>query len=288
MRQPAIERESVSAKGILKKEVGSQAFRLTLYEPHPDLRHWIEYYWAVAWDLGQDTFAQTVVTNPAIDLSFENDAATNGSNACLVATGVASRAYHRTLRGRADIIAAHFHPGMFRSWWGAGVNALTSTAERLTTGARAWEAAALEALPGILAAPNEQRVAMLDTLLLAHRPPRDGVAEAIRDLVHAARNDRSLWDSAELAQRRGVSTRTNQRDFLDYVGIGPKWVVQRYRVQAAIDALDKERLGDSPRIDLTELALSLGYYDSAHFSRDFRAVTGYSPAGYRKGAQHAP
>jgi AraC-like DNA-binding protein len=43
-----------------------------------------------------------------------------------------------------------------------------------------------------------------------------------------------------------------------------------------------ERLGSGETGDLTQLALDLGYFDHAHFSRDFRNVTGYAPNNYRK------
>ena len=294
MRQPTAPRPShpdnpaaadhgaIEAKGVLRKEVGEQAFRLALFAPHPELQPWVEYYWAVDWDLGGQTFVQTVITNPTIDLSFEDDLATNGPGLCVVATGVAPRSYKRVLRGRAEAFAVHFRPGMFRPWWGSSVAALTGVAERLGHGVSPWATDALQVLPALMAAPNPERVGMMDALLLAHRPAHDVIGEGIREVVQAARDDRTLWDTAVLAQRRGFSLRTNQRQFLDYVGVGPKWIIQRYRVQAAIDALDAERLGSIQRVDLTRLALDLGYYDLAHFSRDFRAVTGDSPDRYRR------
>jgi AraC-like DNA-binding protein len=107
------------------------------------------------------------------------------------------------------------------------------------------------------------------------------VGEDIRDLVLAARHDRALWEPDTLSDHRGVSVRTNQRQFLEYVGISPKWVIQRYRIQAAMDILDAER-SSGELGDLTQLALDLGYFDQTHFSRDFRNVTGYAPNNYRK------
>ncbi|NJM41841.1 MAG: AraC family transcriptional regulator [Anaerolineae bacterium] len=287
MRQPARNEAELSAKGVLRKEEGEQAFRLKLFEPHPELRTWVEYYWAVEWDLGDKTFVQTVITNPTIDLSFEADEATNSQPLCVVATGVTPRSYKRYLRRRGEAFAVHFHPGMFRPWWRGSLNMLTGTTQRLGYGERAWEVAAADLLPRLMKAPNDERVTLIDALLLCHRPPRDAIAEDIRDLVHAARHNRAFWDTNELARRRGVSPRSNQRQFLEYVGVSPKWVTQRYRVQAAIDVLDEERMGPGERIDLTQLALELGYFDLAHFSRDFRAVTGYSPDNYRKGFTQA-
>jgi methylphosphotriester-DNA--protein-cysteine methyltransferase len=80
-----------------------------------------------------------------------------------------------------------------------------------------------------------------------------------------------------IAAAHGISTRTMQRLFAAYVGVGPKWVLQRYRLHEAI-----EQLHAGPRVDWTRFALDLGYYDHAHFLRDFRALVGRSPAQYER------
>ena len=66
-----------------------------------------------------------------------------------------------------------------------------------------------------------------------------------------------------------------QRLFSEYVGVGPKWVLQRYRLHDAIEQLAGRR-----GTDWTQFALDLGYWDHAHFIADFRAVVGRSPSQY--------
>lgn len=90
--------------------------------------------------------------------------------------------------------------------------------------------------------------------------------------IHAAPPDSSV---ADLAARHHVSVRTVQRLFSHYVGVGPKWVMQRYRLHDAVEQLDRRR-----RHDWTRFALDLGYYDHAHFLRDFRSLVGLTPAEY--------
>ncbi len=78
--------------------------------------------------------------------------------------------------------------------------------------------------------------------------------------------------------------RTNQRNFLDYIGVGPKWIVKRFRIQAALEWLDEHPFSfefERRPQDLTNLAMTLGYYDLAHFSRDFRDTVGINPGAYR-------
>jgi AraC-like DNA-binding protein len=63
--------------------------------------------------------------------------------------------------------------------------------------------------------------------------------------------------------------------FAEYVGIGPKWVIRRYRPHEVTT-----RMAAGAVIDLATLAADLGYADQAHFTRDFTAMFGESPTHY--------
>ena len=64
--------------------------------------------------------------------------------------------------------------------------------------------------------------------------------------------------------------------FREYVGVTPKWVIQRYRLFEAA-----ERLA-SGQADGAQLAHELGYFDQAHFIRDFKAMVGKSPLAFAR------
>jgi AraC-like DNA-binding protein len=72
-----------------------------------------------------------------------------------------------------------------------------------------------------------------------------------------------------------TGVRRLQRLFADYVGVGPKWVIRRYRLHEIT-----ERMAAGGRIDWLRLALQLGYADQAHLSRDFTAIVGETPTRY--------
>ena len=76
-----------------------------------------------------------------------------------------------------------------------------------------------------------------------------------------------------------MSVRSLQRLFAGYVGVSPKAVLARHRLQDAAAAID------DGADDLAGLAASLGWFDQAHFSRDFRAVTGTTPSAYLRSAR---
>jgi AraC-like DNA-binding protein len=54
-------------------------------------------------------------------------------------------------------------------------------------------------------------------------------------------------------------------------------VLRRFRLHEAAD-----RLAGGEEPDLAVLAQSLGYFDQAHFTSDFRKLVGQTPAHYRK------
>lgn len=80
---------------------------------------------------------------------------------------------------------------------------------------------------------------------------------------------------AQVAARFAVSERTLQRLLARRVGLSPKWLIQRRRLHEAA-----ERLRAGGDVDLAGVAHDLGYTDQAHFTRDWRSVTGLTPGRF--------
>ena len=83
-----------------------------------------------------------------------------------------------------------------------------------------------------------------------------------------------------------LSERALQRLVQRRLGLTPKWLIQRRRLQEAAERLRGRSSG------LAEVAADLGYADQAHFTRDFAAVTGTTPGEFaarypgQAGARH--
>ena len=88
-------------------------------------------------------------------------------------------------------------------------------------------------------------------------------------------DDRALVRVDQVAALGAVSVRSLQRLFAAYIGVSPKAVLARYRLQDAVAAIDAGEVDD-----LAGLAAALGWFDQAHFSRDFRSVVGTTPSAY--------
>jgi len=80
---------------------------------------------------------------------------------------------------------------------------------------------------------------------------------------------------AEVARVSGFSQRRFIELFRYHTGIGPKTY---HRIQRFQDALRRAHGGRL--VSWTDLALSCGYYDQAHFVHDFRAFSGITPTEY--------
>lgn len=80
---------------------------------------------------------------------------------------------------------------------------------------------------------------------------------------------------AELAEQVGLSERSLECMSNAYIGVGPKWLLMRRRVHRAV-----ERLNASEYESLSDLAHGLGWFDYAHFSREFKRIVGQTPRVY--------
>jgi AraC-like DNA-binding protein len=82
---------------------------------------------------------------------------------------------------------------------------------------------------------------------------------------------------SELAEQWSVSQRQLERLYQREVGMSPKQYAQVLRIETARLSLKGMREETTAR-----LAVELGFYDQAHFIREFRAVVGMTPYAYMK------
>jgi AraC-like DNA-binding protein len=263
------------ALGILRPEVQDALVRRDRLEAAPELSTWVEHYWSVAWELDDPGFVAEVVSHPSVHVTVESgDRPRFGHRlpAGLV-HGVITRRFSQQIAGTGRVFGVKFRPGGFGAFTGADVGAWT---DRVVPVAAALgdvgEALVREVLS--LDADRDRAVAV-DELLLARVPARDERYDDVLAIVRAIQADPALTTVRIAAHRHGLSERTLQRLFRRYVGVGPKWVLQRSRLHDAVDRIDSGRV-----TDLASLALQLGWFDQAHFTRDFTALVGQSPAAY--------
>lgn len=264
---------SAGVGGIVDPAAASRAFTLERLDPAPDLAPYVERHWVVSWDLAPGVeFAQTIVPHPCVNLVVEPR--------LFAAHGTPAGLSTKHLSGRGVAVGTKFRPAGFHAFLG---RALTELRDRTVPATEIFGPLAAETAEGVLAAAGRgdtaAALAVVTTLLRSAAPVLDPRAEVINALVAdvvAARLGPSPTVE-DLAARAGVSVRTLQRDFTTFVGVTPKWLLQRHRVHLAA-----ERIAADPRCDLAELATQVGYYDQAHLTADFTFVVGLAPGAYAR------
>jgi AraC-like DNA-binding protein len=122
-----------------------------------------------------------------------------------------------------------------------------------------------------------QMVERVESFLRQYLPEPDASAALVNKIVDAINGERAITRVDHIASRFHLSRRTLERLFSQYVGVSPKWVIQRARLHEAAD-----KLAQGEKVDLPRLALDLGYFDQAHFIKDFKTIIGTTPGDYAR------
>lgn len=120
----------------------------------------------------------------------------------------------------------------------------------------------------------------IEHFLLHRLPPRSARYELVRSVTDQLSHTSPVASVARIAEENGVTVRSLQRAFRDLVGVGPKWVQRRNRIHEAV-----QRIASGAYDDAASLALDLGYFDQAHFVRDFTTEVGMSPGAYLRSVE---
>jgi AraC-like DNA-binding protein len=260
-----------SARGVLDERRGAQRFRNVRFWPAEDLTALVEHYWIVSWDLrGQPSYEQETLPHPAVHLVFEPEG--------VRLYGVFTRRFARRLSGAGRVVGVRFRPGGFRPFLGAPVRSLTDrSVPAVETLGRAL-GPELERAAGTLDRLDEgEAAAVVEGLLRRRRPPPDARVALVNRIVERITADGAVRAVGDVARPFGLSPRTLQRLFREYVGVGPKWVIRRCRLHDAVERLAAGQPADWPR-----LARELGYFDQAHLIHDFKRMVGRTPAEYAR------
>jgi len=170
-------------------------------------------------------------------------------------------------------IGVHFKP------WGVAPfvpTPVSDLCDRPATLEQVWGAPAVAALRERLAAadgPHAMFTLLEDELLRRQREvPGLNLVRHAGGVIAEAGGSVAIGG---LSAAAGVSATHLAQRFKAIVGITPKQMARAYRFAFTMLAIDP-----AEPVNWGHVAADAGYFDQAHFSRDFRAFTGLTPTAY--------
>jgi AraC-like DNA-binding protein len=261
-----------------------------LYRPRPPLADHIEYfgYWERGSTIGAHTSralprgAATVIIHvgDGNDLGFyASDGATRLSvpPAFIVGPGVAS--YVTRVQVAQTVMTIHFRPAGARPFVGCPLGELENACAGL---ADLWGSDAESLLDQLNQTDSaRRRVDLLEAFLLdrmrsQYVRPQPEVASV---MVAAELNPSMRVSKAH--DLTGLSAKRFNALFRSRVGLSPKAYLRVRRLQAALRALDTAAPG-------ALIAADLGYFDQAHFVREFQGFAAITPTQYAQRRSSMP
>jgi AraC-like DNA-binding protein len=228
----------------------------------------VQHFWSVRWDLrGAKPFIPETLPHPNVHMVFEDDGAS--------IAGVHTGRFTTQLKDRGWVFGVKFRPGAFRPYLGRSVASLRDRTVPIDE-VFGTKGTALARQVSDLGGDAE-KAAAVERFLKERKTPSDPNVERVSNLVDEIAENREIVSVEQVVARWRFGKRTLQQLFSSYVGVGPKWVINRYRLHEAV-----ERLQAGVQINFSELAMELGYFDQAHFIRDFRKLVGCTPAAYAR------
>ncbi len=191
--------------------------------------------------------------------------------------GQATHAVAVRPRGYARLVGARLHPTGAFALFGVPQDELTDSIVDL----KLIDACLARALRDDVA-PREQgsdMIAALDRALVRAAPPHTAASPA-NDAVAMAIGRRGLMKVSELADVLDLSARQLERVFQERIGLRPKLFLRVLRFQEVLRSLRDGTPGT-----WADVAARHGFYDQAHFIRDFKEFVGESPGAWNIGPE---
>lgn len=253
-------------RGIIHQQKPGNGIVHQRFHPSSDMAFFIEHFWTVRWNFdGREPMRVETLPHPVVHLVFEN-----GEGRC---GGIANGKFSRLLEGKGFVFSVKFRPGAFYCFYRKSISALTN---KTIHGAEIFGNEFFKLEKAIFkSSSDEEMFSLTEDFLRKQKPAEDENVMEINRLLEQISSQAELTKAEQLIPLGNRNLRSLQRLFKQYLGVGPKWVIARYRIHEAL-----EQIREQKTIEWAALAIDLGYSDQAHFIRDFKKLVGKTPLAY--------
>lgn len=185
--------------------------------------------------------------------------------------GQLKRWFELQATGRIGVFGVRFHPAGLHPFIDFDISAITDDTLDSTA---IWQDSIERIHAAMFTATTEERLAFAEKFLLEQFQPRK-VDQTVLKCVDAIIRDSGAVSIEALADELHTGRRALERRFLAAVGLTPKLLARIVRFNKAL-----QLISDNDFSSFTSVAHEGGFYDQAHFIRDFKDFTGLNPRQY--------
>jgi len=248
------------------------------YNPHPILGETVKCFWihegaspsATEQDIAPDGCVELIFNFGSPYLLRTTTPPSPLPEAIIV--GFQNRTIPLLLHGTVRVVAARLFA------WGAMAllqDNVTTLTNAVTALGADWDALVQRLKSQVTQGQYEQAKTILEEFLIQQALVRTYDLKLIQTAAKFLHHTKGQYRISELADYCHVSVRQLERGFRQVIGTSPKTFARTLRFQEA-----ERRLMFDPDAELTGLAYDCGYFDQAHFIKDFKAFTGKTPSEY--------
>jgi AraC-like DNA-binding protein len=252
-----------------------------VFNPSPELQPFVKCFWTLENTVTENPVKQRVVPDGCMEMIFHygdlyRQYFEDGSSVLQPKSfvfGQITRFLEIEPTGITGTISARFHPDGLLPFIQVPVSDLENKAvsldELFGDAGRVLEEEVLSKNT------NTGRIEIIETFLLSHLQSPHSIDKITKSCVDVILQSNGQLNLIELAEKHNINRRSMERKLSSVVGISPKQLAKIIRLQAALRMLEKKQF-----TSLTSLAYENGYYDQAHFIKDFKDFTGLSPKSF--------
>ncbi len=248
------------------------------FEPNNDLNICIKCYWTLESPKEETPQKQTIVPDGCMEMIFHygdlyKQYMENGRNIiqprCFV-IGQLTRPLEIEPTGATGIFSVRFHPEGFLPFATIPIKEMENTAVSLE---KLFGKDGQEIEQKVLNANSiSERINYIEAFLLKRLADTETIDRIVKSTVETILTANGQLSVVELSKQTNINRRQLERKFSSAIGLSPKQLSKMIRLQATLKMLLNKKF-----TSLTTLAYENEYYDQAHFIKDFKELTGFTP-----------
>ena len=252
-----------------------------VYTPSPELQPFVKCFWSLDDEKNDEPVKQRVVPDGCMEMIFHygdlyEQYFEDGSSIIQPRSfvfGQITKYIEIAPTGASGIISARFLPDGLTPFLDLPVTALENKAVAIT---EIFKADGKELEDKVIGAnDNTRRIQLIEKFLLSKLTESKAIDAITKSCVEVIFQSQGQIGVVELAEKMNINRRHMERKFTSLIGISPKQLARVARLQATLKMLEQKNF-----TNLTSLAYENGYYDQAHFIKDFKEFTGTSPKSF--------